>query len=174
MDRVVIIGNLGSGKTYLAQRLGSCLALDVIHLDELLWDPDGLDLHHPAGKQNTAIAGLARSRFWIVEGVVGELAHEFFRYADSLIWLDMDWATCMAGLRTRHPEEIRGSAEGGREEKLRKIRKWASEYWQRFDHRSYRGHQHLFSQFKGRKIRLTSSRAIESFLESIPPVKIWG
>jgi len=170
MDRVIIIGNLGSGKTYLAQRMAGCLALDVIHLDELFWEPGGFD----PKRLDVEIANFAQNQFWIVEGVVGDLAREFFRYADTLIWLDMDWATCMAGLRARNPVNPKGASEDERDEKFKKMLKWASEYWQRFDPRSYKGHQHLFSQFKGRKIRLASRRAIDNFLETIPQVKIYG
>jgi adenylate kinase family enzyme len=174
MDRVIILGNLGSGKTYLSQRMAGCLALDMIHLDDLFWEPGRFDPKRLNAELDLEIADFAQGQFWVVEGVVGELAHEFFQYADTLIWLDMDWATCMASLRARHPETSRGSGEDQREENFRELLKWASEYWQRFDTRSYKGHQYLFSQFKGRKIRLASRRAIENFLETIPQVTLYG
>lgn len=174
MERVVIIGNSGSGKTYLAQRMADCLDLNVIHLDELFWEPGGFDQKRPEVLVDVEIANFALSQFWIVEGVFGELAREFFQYAEILIWLDMDWATCMAGLRARHAENSKGSSRVETEESFRKLLKWASEYWQRLGPRSYKGHQQLFSEFRGRKIRLASRRAIENFLDTIPQVKIFG
>lgn len=40
---MVIIGNSGSGKTWLAERLRTILLAPVIHLDDLFWEPGGFD-----------------------------------------------------------------------------------------------------------------------------------
>ena len=39
MQRIVIIGSGGAGKSTLAQQLGARLDLPVIHLDALYWQP---------------------------------------------------------------------------------------------------------------------------------------
>ena len=42
--RTVIIGNSGSGKTYLANALSNCATIPVIHLDQIFWEPGGFDI----------------------------------------------------------------------------------------------------------------------------------
>lgn len=174
MERVIIIGNSGSGKTHLAQRMSGCLDIDVIHLDELFWEPGGFNQMRSQDIVYAEIANFAQGQAWIVEGIFGELAKEFFLFADTLIWLDMDWATCMAGLRARHAERMQAHSQGETDESFTELLKWASEYWQRLGPRSYKGHQQLFGEFRGRKIRLASRRAVENFIETIPGIRIWG
>ena len=41
--KVVIIGNSGSGKTWLARQLAGNASVPLIHLDEIFWEPGGFD-----------------------------------------------------------------------------------------------------------------------------------
>lgn len=41
--KVVIIGNSGSGKTWLARKLAGNASVPLIHLDEIFWEPGGFD-----------------------------------------------------------------------------------------------------------------------------------
>lgn len=43
MKRTVIIGNSGSGKTFLARALAAGSGIPVIHLDEIFWQPGGFN-----------------------------------------------------------------------------------------------------------------------------------
>src|SRR6185312_14717291 len=40
IERVVILGSGGAGKTRLALALGECTGLPVVHLDPLFWRPN--------------------------------------------------------------------------------------------------------------------------------------
>ncbi|MBB3110074.1 dephospho-CoA kinase [Paenibacillus phyllosphaerae] len=39
MNKIILIGSPGSGKSTLARKLGEKLALEVYHLDALMWKP---------------------------------------------------------------------------------------------------------------------------------------
>jgi len=39
MQRIAIFGAAGAGKSMLARQIGQILALPVIHLDRLCWEP---------------------------------------------------------------------------------------------------------------------------------------
>ena len=84
MERIVIIGNSGSGKTYLAQRLSDYYGYPVIHLDALFWEPGGFNVKRPKEIVYAKIATLVHGENWICEGVFGELAQAFLANADHL------------------------------------------------------------------------------------------
>ena len=41
--KTIIIGNSGSGKTWLAKRLSTIFTAPVVHLDDIFWEPGGFD-----------------------------------------------------------------------------------------------------------------------------------
>lgn len=166
MERIVIIGNSGSGKTYLAQTLSHCFRLEIIHLDKLFWEPGGFNKKRPSDVVYAEIATLAQGQSWVVEGVFGELAQEFCPKADCLIWLDVDWTTCSTSLLNRGSESSQQLDARLAEENFTKLLRWASDYWQRQDLRSHPGHASLFDQFYGQKIRLRTRDEVNDFIAS--------
>ena len=163
MDRIVIIGNSGSGKTYLALELGKHTTIPVIHLDKLFWEPGGFNIKRPKNVVMEDIDRLKQNSQWIVEGVFGELAERFLEKADSLIWLDMDWEYCRSNLLRRGSESSKQLDSETAEINFQKLLVWASEYWARDDLRSHSGHQKLFYTFQGRKWALRSRIEVEAF-----------
>jgi adenylate kinase family enzyme len=115
--RTVIIGNSGSGKSHLAKSLSSLHSSPVIHLDRIFWMPGGFNEKKSKCEMIREVEEKRQENFWIVEGVFGELAELFLPRALSLIYLDMDWATCRSGLKSRAPkvhEQIRPGQSGGK------------------------------------------------------------
>jgi adenylate kinase family enzyme len=105
--RTIIIGNSGSGKTWLAKRLAEVSQCPVIHLDHIFWEPGGFDTKRPQDAVDMMIAESKRGESWIAEGVFGELAERFVDRAECLIWLDIDWQTCRDRLLQRGSESKR-------------------------------------------------------------------
>ena len=91
--KTVIIGNSGSGKTWLAKKFAATGA-PVIHLDNLFWLPGGFDKKRSKNEVDQLIDQSKKHDRWIVEGVFGELAEQYFDEADILIWLDIPWGLC--------------------------------------------------------------------------------
>ena len=102
---------------------------------------------------------------WIVEGVFGELAELFLLRAQTLIYLDMDWAACESGLKSRGSESSRQLDSTKAEENFRKLFLWAEQYWTRTNLCSHAGHLRLFSDFTGAKLKFTSRTEIDEFLK---------
>ena len=67
MQRVMIFGSVGSGKTTLATALGPILDLPVIHLDSLVWQPGCRTI--PDEEFFVAHDELLARETWIIEGV---------------------------------------------------------------------------------------------------------
>jgi adenylate kinase family enzyme len=83
MERIVIIGNSGSGKTYHWSNIEYHFHYRLIHLDALFWEPGGFNIKRPQELVYGEIDHLRQSQTSIVEGVFGELAKEYCASADT-------------------------------------------------------------------------------------------
>jgi adenylate kinase family enzyme len=162
--KTVIVGNSGSGKTWLAAKLAATTEVPVVHLDELFWQPGGFDQKKKPTETASLIESARRDSGWVVEGVFGELAAEFLVDADVLVWLDLDWAICEARLLARGSESKAHMARTQSEAGLVKLLDWASTYRSRDDARSFSGHFALFKAFDGPKARLWSEGDVDALL----------
>jgi adenylate kinase family enzyme len=81
LKRIVIIGNSGSGKTFLARKISASSGIPVVHLDDLFWLPGGFNEKRPVETVDAEIASRAQDGEWIVEGVFGDLAEKFLHRA---------------------------------------------------------------------------------------------
>jgi adenylate kinase family enzyme len=75
--RTVIIGNSGSGKSYLAGLLSGIHSVPVVQLDRLFWMPGGFNEKRPGNDVIKEIEQKQKEMAWMVEGVFGELAELF-------------------------------------------------------------------------------------------------
>jgi len=158
--RTIIIGNSGSGKTWLASRLSDASGGSVVHLDDLFWEPGGFDKKRPQETVALMIKEAKAKDSWIAEGVFGELAEQFFDWAHVLIWLDVDWPTCHARLLKRGSESKKHMGRVESEEGLKNLVEWASKYYERTSTRSFLGHERLLEIFSGQKVRLRSEEEV--------------
>ena len=118
--KTIIIGNSGSGKTWLARCLASKSETPIVHLDDLFWEPGGFEKKRSPEQVDRMIEANKRTASWIVEGVFGELAERYYTHAKLLIWLDIEWEILQnppsrARLREQAPPRTR--AISGRLEK---------------------------------------------------------
>jgi adenylate kinase family enzyme len=162
--RTVIIGNSGSGKSYLAKSLSAIYSTPIIHLDQLFWMPGGFNEKRPMDEIKSEIERKRNETAWIIEGVFGELAEMFLSRAHSLIFLDMDWTVCHAGLLVRGSESSKQLDAAKAEENFKELLLWAEQYWIRTNLCSHSGHLRLFSNFAGHKFKFTCRAEVDDFL----------
>ncbi|MEZ1324083.1 AAA family ATPase [Pseudomonas fluorescens] len=94
MQRIVILGNSGSGKSSLAREIGRRLDLAVVHLDPLFWEPGWVEPVNEMFRERVrqAVAGDT----WICEGNYSRRTFDLrLPRADLVIWLDTPRLTCM-------------------------------------------------------------------------------
>lgn len=99
VERVVVIGNGGSGKTYLARRLAQALSLPLINLDAEYYDR-GWQVTSPevfTARQRELVAGIR----WVIEGNYASTLPIRLAAADTLVFLDLPPWACLAGLLQR-------------------------------------------------------------------------
>jgi adenylate kinase family enzyme len=94
MKRVMIIGQPGSGKAWLARRMGEITHLPVVHIDAIHWAPGWAE--RPRAEKDRLCAGVHARPEWIFEGGHSSTWEARLDRADTVIWLDLP-----LGLRLR-------------------------------------------------------------------------
>lgn len=167
--RIVIIGNSGSGKTWLAQRLAPPLQAAIVHLDDVFWGDGGYDIQRPPQEVAARIAESKARPRWVVEGVFGQLAARYLDVADALVWLDIPWKTCETRLRARGSESKAHMNRHQSELGLQKLLLWASAYTTRDGDCSQSGHRQLFESFTRLRHRIQDeAQAVELVRAGFP------
>ena len=104
MRRIVILGPAGGGKSTFARRLGKRLAIPVVHLDALCWEPGwkALTVDTFRSRLGKAISGDA----WITDGNYAKLTFDLrMPRADLVIWVERSplqcaWRVCKRAIKS--------------------------------------------------------------------------
>lgn len=99
MERVLIIGCGGAGKSTLARALGEKTGLPVVHLDKLFWNSGWVE----STKEETdrKIREEMEKERWIIDGNYTRTLPERLKYCDTVIYLDFSRLVCVAGVLKR-------------------------------------------------------------------------
>jgi len=93
MERVLVIGCSGGGKSTVARRLGELLGVQVIHLDKVLWKP-GCKLVEPH-EEPGEIEDLLDRPQWVIDGnYTASLPMRLMR-ADTVVVVDFPRMVCL-------------------------------------------------------------------------------
>jgi adenylate kinase family enzyme len=94
VERILIVGGPGSGKTTLALELGERLNLPVHHLDDIARVGGGRGAETSADDRATAVVDILASGRWVTEGVHLGWTAPLVDAADAIVWLDhVRWQT---------------------------------------------------------------------------------
>lgn len=87
VERVVIVGPGGAGKSVLARRLGAAWGLPVRHLDAAFWAPGWRPT--PPDMWRDVVGGLAAEERWVIEGGYPEVLDIVLARARLAVLLDL-------------------------------------------------------------------------------------
>lgn len=130
MKRIMIVGQPGSGKSSLAQALGDCTGLPVIHIDKIHWQAGWVER---SKSEKTRLCREAEQQDrWIFEGGHSATWASRVARADMLVWLDRPvglrlWRVlrrALTGLGRTRPDMAEGCPE-----RLRSIPEFVSYIW---------------------------------------------
>jgi adenylate kinase family enzyme len=84
--RIVVVGTSCAGKTTLARRLGNCLGVAPVELDELYWGENWTA--KPESEFRRLVAESTAGDCWVVEGNYAAVRDEFWPRASMVVWLN--------------------------------------------------------------------------------------
>ena len=99
MERILIIGCGGAGKSTLARQLGKLTGLPVVHLDKLFWHPGWVE--STKEEIDAKIAAALDEPQWIMDGNYNRTLPLRIRKCDAVIYLDFSRFACLMGVAKR-------------------------------------------------------------------------
>lgn len=106
MQRVLVVGPCGAGKSTFATALAARTGLPLIHMDQLAWKPGWIDSDRAEVLERLAPI-VARDR-WLIDGNYGSTLEARLPRADTVIHLDYAIPRCLWRL-TRRVWRLRGT-----------------------------------------------------------------
>lgn len=118
MERIMVIGCCGSGKTTLSRKLGEKLGLPVVHLDRIFWSPGHWE-HLPPGEFDQRLMAETAKERWVMDGNYNRTLNLRLERADAVVYLDFTRWQCLWGWMGRviknwgnaRPDMAEGCAE---------------------------------------------------------------
>lgn len=94
MERIMIIGCGGAGKSTLARALGEKTGLPVVHLDQIWWAPGNWQHLEREEFDRLLTAEVAKPR-WILDGNFNRTLEMRLEACDTVIYLDFSRIACL-------------------------------------------------------------------------------
>jgi adenylate kinase family enzyme len=119
MPRIVVVGTSCSGKTTLARKLATVLAVPHIELDVIHWGPGWTPA--PIDEFRRAVANATNEDHWVADGNYSKVRDIVWRRATHVVWLNYPFLTVFsrALARTLRRALLREELFAGNRESLR-------------------------------------------------------
>jgi adenylate kinase family enzyme len=99
MERILIVGGCGAGKSTLARALGQKLNIPVVHLDRLFWQAGWQSVSHEVF--DLRLCNTLSEPRWIIDGNFDRTLPERLTRCDTVIDLNYPRRVCITGVLRR-------------------------------------------------------------------------
>lgn len=103
MQKVIVIGCPGSGKSTFSKALHDVTGLPLYHLDMMYWNADGTKTPRCAFMERLYQA--LGKEFWIIDGNYGSTMELRMQFCDTVFFLDYPLEICLDGIKSRKGRE---------------------------------------------------------------------
>lgn len=103
MNKVIIIGCPGSGKTTFAEKLQKCTGLPLYYLDAIWHKPD--KTHIPREEFDQRIVEIFETPRWIIDGNYKRTIEMRMKQCDTVFLFDLPVEVCLQGVTDRVGKE---------------------------------------------------------------------
>lgn len=119
MQRVLVLGSGGAGKSTFSRALGEKTGLPVTHIDRIFWTPGWVE--RPREEYLAEVERAAAGDRWILDGNYSSSLSVRLPRADTVVLLDLPPWLCLARVcrrRWRYRGRVRPGISDGCEERL--------------------------------------------------------
>lgn len=158
MERIVIFGNSGSGKSSLAKALAARHGVEHLDLDVIAWEPERPGVRADAVESERALLRFVEaSDGWVIEGCYSGLLGVAAAHCTEMIFLNPGVEACVENCGVRPWEPHKYETREAQGANLRMLIEWVREYETREDEFSLREHRRLFDAHRGPKVEYRSN-----------------
>jgi adenylate kinase family enzyme len=170
MQRIVVIGSTGTGKSTLAKQVAARLGCNHVELDSLHWEADWKEA--PTDVFISRVEQALSGDCWVVDGQYNEVRNVIWSRADTIVWLDYPLSLILWRLARRSVSRLftREELWNGNRESFRthfsrnSLFIWGLKSYER----RRRDYEQFFQEYTHLKIlRLHSSGETEKWLKEI-------
>jgi adenylate kinase family enzyme len=164
LQKILILGCAGAGKSTFATELGQKLGIEVIYLDSLFWLPGWVATPRPVWREK--VTALCQKERWIMDGNYNNTLQLRLQYADAVVYFDFPRLKCLWGAVKRriiYSGKTRPDMGAGCNEKLDV--EFVKFIWN-FNKTEKPQALKLLGEFKGPVIMLKNRRAAAELIQS--------
>ena len=99
MNKIIVIGCCGSGKSYFSKSLSSKLEIPLYHMDMLFWNSN--KEHITQEKLNNKIRNIICNDKWIIDGNYYSSIDLRINECDTIFFLDFSLQQCLEAIKER-------------------------------------------------------------------------